>query len=99
MIEKKLAAEMMRAILEANNLLVQAVVDLEEGTDQRLSKQVKRHIAGAMGIHLVSIMDPIGALYPDLYPEALRPAPKLRLYTKKEPPKKAVTTKRKRSST
>lgn len=99
MIENELAAKMMRGVLECNEELVKALREVATISEAELSKKIRRHIAHAMGNLLTEVMNPIGALYPNLYPEALRPAPKLRLNTKKGLSKKTVKTKRKRSST
>ena len=76
MIDRNLATEMMAAILESNDMLVQAIHDVKVGGDEQLAKQIQHRLEGVLSIHLINIMNPIGKEYPELYPEALRPKPR-----------------------
>lgn len=76
MIDRELATEMMESILEANDLLLQVLQGARQNMDPESAALIKRQIFHVMGIHLTSIMNPIGEQYPDLYPEALRAKPR-----------------------
>ena len=76
MMDRELAEFMMEGVLESNEALVQILHDVKEGADEVLEKSIRRRVAHVMGFHLTHIMNPIGEMYPDLYPEALRPKPR-----------------------
>jgi hypothetical protein len=75
MIDRDLAARMMEAILESNDMLVQAIHDAKEGMNEQLAKKIQRRLEGVLANNLMFVMNPIGEQYPELYPEALRPKP------------------------
>ncbi|MGE0056182.1 MAG: hypothetical protein AB7S74_18460, partial [Hyphomicrobium sp.] len=77
MIEKPLAEKMMLGALECSEELVNILDDIQSISDSRLEKKIRHQVAHVMGVLLVHFMNPIGAIYPDLYPKALKPAPKL----------------------
>lgn len=72
-ISRDLAADMMEGILEANAILGEALRDASQELPPEAAVRLKKQIAQVLGRHLVHVMNPIGELYPDLYPEALRP--------------------------
>ena len=74
--DRELAEFMMEGVLESNQTLVQIIHDAKEGLNDDLAKSIQRRVAHVMGFHLTHIMNPIGEMYPDLYPEALRPKPR-----------------------
>ena len=76
MMDRELAEFIMEGVLESNDALFQIVHDAKEGMSENLAKSIQRHVAQVLGFHLTHIMNPIGEMYPDLYPEALRPKPR-----------------------
>ena len=66
---------MMAAVVEAGDVLVELVREVQAAGNEELTKSVKKQAAHVMGNYLVFVMNPIGTLHPDLYPVALRPAP------------------------
>ena len=67
---------MMEAVLESNDMLVQAIHDSKEGMNEQLAKKIQRRLEGVLANNLMFIMNPIGEQHPELYPEALRPKPR-----------------------
>lgn len=66
---------MMAAVLDANQVLNELLRDVAAAGNDELTSIVKQQIAHVLGNNLVFVMNPIGTLHPDLFPEALRPAP------------------------
>lgn len=66
---------MMAAVLDANQALNDLMRDVEAAGNDKLTNTVKKQIAHVLGNNLVFVMNPIGTLHPDLFPDAFRPAP------------------------
>lgn len=88
----------MRAAIECSAELNEVVRDATSASDAVLAKKIRSRVARIMGRLLTQIMNPIGSEHPDLYPEALRPAPKSKKGPKNERPSQLPSSRRKRST-
>ena len=73
---------MMLGALECSESLVSVLEDIRTISDSNLEKSIRLRLAHVMGGLLIHCMNPIGSIYPDLYPKPLRPAPKTKETTK-----------------
>ncbi|MBL8884145.1 MAG: hypothetical protein JNL45_13945 [Hyphomicrobium sp.] len=68
---------MMEAVLQSNDQIVQAIHDAKDAGNEEAAKSIQRRLEAVLANNLIYIMNPIGEQYPDLYPEALRPRPRV----------------------
>ena len=82
-LDKKAAKRMMGSMLKCADELNQIVHDAHENCDEVLANTIKRRVGIVMTSMLIDVMNPIGSIYPDLYPPALRPPEVSKLTAKK----------------